>query len=293
MQEIKTCPICSSKTWESVFEVTDHAISKESFQLKKCWECELVVTSPQPEADKLSRFYQSDNYISHSGKSNNIINSVYLQARKISLGWKQNIIANQQSIGSILDVGCGTGEFLQRMKSSGWQVSGIEPIDTARKKAAQILNQTIHESLENTIGEFDVITLWHVLEHLPNLNESMEKIHKLLKPKGSLIIAVPNHNSQDAKTYKKFWAAYDTPRHLWHFNKSAMSRLLQNHKFIQEKILPMKLDSYYVSLLSEKYKHNGQMGLEGTVNAILNGLLSNLKAKKSGEYSSLIYVATK
>lgn len=252
-----------------------------------------MVTSPQPEADKLSRYYQSDKYISHSGKSNNLINSIYLLARKISLRWKQNLISNQKDKGSILDVGCGTGEFLNKMKSSGWKVSGIEPIETPRKKAEQILNQSINESLENTTGEFDIITLWHVLEHLPKLNESIQKVHKLLKPDGLLIIAVPNYNSQDAKTYKQFWAAYDTPRHLWHFNKGSMSRLLEKYNFILEKILPMKLDSYYVSLLSEKYKLNGQIGLEGLVNALINGLSSNHKAKKSGEYSSLIYIAKK
>jgi 2-polyprenyl-3-methyl-5-hydroxy-6-metoxy-1,4-benzoquinol methylase len=291
MLNILECPICQSKNWKPFFEVTDHSISKEKFPLIKCEGCGLVITSPRPDDDKLGHYYQSDDYISHSGKSNNSINKIYLQARKISLRWKLNIIQHQKPSGKLLDIGCGTGEFLDTMKTAGWEISGVEPSATARNKAEQLLNQSINENLETAIGPFDIITLWHVLEHLPDLNGSLEKISKLLKSDGKLLIAVPNHSSHDGKKYEAYWAGYDVPRHLWHFNKEAMAMLLLKHGFTLQKTLPMKLDSYYVSLLSEKYKGGHAFG--NLVKGFFSGLSSNRKAKTTGEYSSLIYIAGK
>lgn len=291
MIKISECPICQSKNWQPVFEVTDHSISKEKFTLIKCEGCALVVTSPRPDDDKLGRYYQSEDYISHSGKSNNLVNKIYLQARKISLRWKLDIVRQEQPLGKLLDIGCGTGEFLSTMKTEGWEVSGVEPSTTAKAKAEQLLNQTISENIENVDGPFDIITLWHVLEHLADLNGSLEKIGTLLKTDGMLLIAVPNHFSHDGKKYGAFWAGLDVPRHLWHFNQKAMAMLLLKHGFTLQKTLPMKLDSYYVSLLSEKYKGGSSVG--NLVNGFLSGFSSNQKAKTTGEYSSLIYIAGK
>ena len=291
MLNMLECPICQSKNWNPFFEVTDHSISKEKFQLKKCEGCGLVVTSPRPDDDKLSVYYQSDDYISHSGKSNSLLNKTYLTARKFSLRWKLSIIQNIKPNGKLLDVGCGTGEFLQTIKEAGWEVSGVEPSPNARAKAEKILAQSIHENIETTIGPFEIITLWHVLEHLPDLNASLEKINNLLKSDGKLLIAVPNHSAHDGKKYGAHWAGYDVPRHLWHFNQKAMATLLHKHGFNLEKILPMKLDSFYVSLLSEKYRGSGTIG--NLVNGFLSGWSSNQKAKTTGEYSSLIYIAGK
>lgn len=291
MLNMLECPICQSKNWKPFFEVTDHSISKEKFRLKKCEGCGLVVTSPRPDDDKLSVYYQSDDYISHSGKSNSLLNKIYLTARKFSLRWKLGIIQNIKPNGKLLDVGCGTGEFLQTIKEAGWETSGIEPSTNARAKAEKILAQSIHENIETANGQFDIITLWHVLEHLPNLNASLEKISALLKSDGKILIAVPNHSSHDGIKYGTYWASYDIPRHLWHFNQKAMATLLLKHGFRVEKILPMKLDSYYVSLLSEKYRGGRTIGI--FVNGLLSGWSSNHKAKITGEYSSLIYIAGK
>jgi len=258
----------------------------------ECVVCGLVATYPRPVNEKLSLYYQSDDYISHSGRSNNLINSLYIQARKVSLNWKIQLVKSLTEKGNLLDVGCGTGEFLHAMKNNGWAVEGVEPNKTARQKAESLIGQPVSESIENsTSAAFDVITLWHVLEHLPDLNESLKKISNLLKPTGTLIIAVPNHNSDDAKQYREYWAGYDVPRHLWHFGKKEMVLFLQNHGFRLFKIKPMKLDAYYVSLLSEKYKHTGKTTLMTLIKGFWNGLLSNRQAKKTGEYSSLIYIA--
>lgn len=249
----------------------------------------MVITSPRPDDDKLSRYYQSDDYISHSGQSNNIVNRIYLQARKYSLRWKLRLANSLKTSKTICDIGCGTGEFLRTMKQAGWAVSGVEPNPSARQKAEQNISQPVYESLQQATNQFDLISLWHVLEHLPELNESLTKIIQLLKPEGRLLIAVPNHSSPDANHYQEYWAGYDVPRHLWHFNQKAMVLFLQKHGFTLEKTIPMKLDAFYVSMLSEKYM--GNPGISGLIKGFLNGFSSNQTAKKTGEYSSLIYIA--
>ena len=292
MQEVSICPVCQSTEWQYMFRVIDHSISKEEFGLKRCLHCSMLVTSPRPDNNKLSCYYQSDNYVSHSGLSNSLENLIYLQARKFSLKWKLGIIKKLKPHGSILDVGCGTGQFLKTMQGSLWTVSGVEPNDQARKKAEQLLHLLIFNNIEQLTESYDLITLWHVLEHLPNLNRSLQKINALLKSDGRLLIAVPNHSSGDAHLYQEYWAGFDAPRHLWHFNKKSMVLFLQKHGFLVKKIIPMKLDAYYVSLLSEKYKQAGNR-LGGLLKGFMNGLSSNIQAAKTGEYSSLIYIANK
>lgn len=293
MREIKLCPICQSSEWYTSLKVIDHFISKETFQLIGCKHCTFVATSPQPNEEILPTYYQSENYISHSNQATNLINFIYLIARSISLRWKQRLIKNLKPVVSLLDIGCGTGSFLQIIKEHGGQVSGVEPNDEARKKAEGQLNQIIFNSLDKVEGCFNMITLWHVLEHLPDLNKSIEKINALLSEDGYLLIAVPNHASEDSKKYGSYWAGYDVPRHLWHFNQKSMALLLQKHGLKLEKKIPLKLDAFYVSMLSEKYKNQGKNGVMSLLKGLINGLSSNIHARKSGEYSSLIYIARK
>jgi 2-polyprenyl-3-methyl-5-hydroxy-6-metoxy-1,4-benzoquinol methylase len=293
MIEIAICPACGSAKWEAIFPVKDYSISGEEFQLKKCSTCSIVVTSPRPEDDKLGAYYESDDYISHSGTSSGIVNLIYLQARKFSLQWKLNLIENLKPKGKLLDVGCGTGEFLKTAQQNAWNISGVEPNDLARERAEKLLNIKLTKSIIQSIDNQDIITLWHVLEHLPDLNTSLERINSILSKDGKLLIAVPNHSSLDALEYQKYWAAYDVPRHLWHFNRKSMALLLQKHGMKIERVVPMKLDSYYVSLLSEKYIAGGKSTLTSLLKGFLSGLRSNLGGRKTGEYSSLIYIASK
>jgi 2-polyprenyl-3-methyl-5-hydroxy-6-metoxy-1,4-benzoquinol methylase len=271
-------------------KVKDHSVSGEEFQLIQNKTYGFLETSPQPEAKQLSDYYKTEDYISHTDSKRNLFEKVYHLVRSISLKKKLKLINSFQSLEkNLLDVGCGTGDFLQVAQQNNWNISGIEPNEQARQIANRKTNNSVFNI--NDLGKFknhsfDVITLWHVLEHLPNLEQQVLTLKTLLKENGTLIVAVPNHKSNDAKHYKNFWAAYDVPRHLWHFNQDSISKLfaLQNMQVVKTK--PMKFDAYYVSLLSEKYK-SGSMNL---FKAFWIGLRSNMKAKRSGEYSSLIYI---
>nr|WP_262904479.1 class I SAM-dependent methyltransferase [Tamlana laminarinivorans] len=250
-------------------------------------------THPQPSKEKLPEYYKSEDYISHTDAKRNFFEKVYHLVRVYALNKKLSLINNYVSTDkNLLDVGCGTGDFLSVAIKNGWQVSGVEPNQQARDIANKKTNNAVFnvEKLkEFQEASFNVITLWHVLEHLPNIEEHIELFKKLLKPNGVLIIAVPNYKSYDAKHYKSFWAAYDVPRHLWHFNKSSIKNLMESYGFNLNQIKPMWFDAFYVSLLSEKYK----TGKINFIKGFFIGLVSNVKALASKETSSLIYVVKK
>jgi len=267
--------------------VKDNSVSKEIFELLYDENLDMLVTSPQPDAANLSRYYESEDYISHTDGKRSLFEKAYHFIKNIALKNKLSLINNlQDKKGALLDIGAGTGDFLSVAKNNGWNAVGIEPSEKARS----IANQKGVELKLNTSdfenNSFDIITMWHVLEHVPNLEGQIKELKRLLKPNGSIIIAVPNFKSYDANHYKEFWAAYDVPRHLWHFSKTAIRKLFQKENIELVKILPMKFDSFYVSLLSEKYK-TGKMNF---IKAFFVGLKSNWKAKQNFEYSSRIYV---
>lgn len=267
--------------------VKDNSVSKEIFELLYDENLDMLVTSPQPDAANLSRYYESEDYISHTDGKRSLFEKAYHFIKNIALKNKVSLINNlQDKKGALLDIGAGTGDFLSVAKNNGWNAVGIEPSEKARF----IANQKGIELKLNTSdfenNSFDIITMWHVLEHVPNLEDQIKELKRLLKPNGSIIIAVPNFKSYDANHYKEFWAAYDVPRHLWHFSKTAIRKLFQKENIELVKILPMKFDSFYVSLLSEKYK-TGKMNF---IKAFFVGLKSNWKAKRNFEYSSHIYV---
>ena len=275
---------------KTYLKVKDHSVSGEVFHLIRNKTYGYLETVPRPASDKLSEYYKSDDYISHTDTKRNTFEKVYHLVRHIALNKKLRLI-NSYAVQSknLLDVGCGTGDFLQVAQQNNWNVSGIEPNEKARGIANKKTNNLVFDSdqlLKFDTASFDVITLWHVLEHLPDLEMHISQFQKFLKPNGTLIIAVPNYKSYDAKYYEAFWAAYDVPRHLWHFNKASVSKLVSKFKMAVVKIKPLWFDAFYVSMLSEKYKTGTMKPLKG----FYIGLLSNLKAVITKEASSLIYI---
>lgn len=268
----------------------DHSVSGEEFQLIYNEELDMLETYPQPKAEKLSDYYKSEDYISHTDTKRNLLEFVYHAARQMALKRKLKLINSFQSESkNLLDIGCGTGDFLATALNSGWEITGIEPDEKARIIANSKTNNAVFktEELEKLRpNSFDVITLWHVLEHLPNLEKQMLQLKTLLKRNGTLVIAVPNYKSYDAQYYKNFWAAYDVPRHLWHFSRTSISELFRKEHMLLVNTLPMIFDAYYVSLLSEKYKS----GYMNPIKAFWVAWHSNNKARRSKEYSSHIYI---
>ncbi|MCP4053555.1 MAG: class I SAM-dependent methyltransferase [Mesoflavibacter sp.] len=270
--------------------IKDHSVSGEMFQLKKNEKYGFLETFPQPKTNQLSEYYKTEDYISHTDAKRNWFEKAYHLVRRFSLKQKLKLINGfKTETKTLLDVGCGTGDFLKTAKENNWTVSGIEPNADARSIANQKTENAVFdiEQLNNfESNSFDVITLWHVLEHLPDLEYQISILKKLLKPKGRLVVAVPNYKSFDANYYNQFWAAYDVPRHLWHFDQNSISKLFASIDMEIEQLKPMLFDAFYVSLLSEQYKS----GRKNIFKGFYNGLRSNLNASRTREYSSLIYV---
>lgn len=266
----------------------DYSFSHQEFELLFDESKEMLVTHPIPE--NLDEFYQGDNYISHTDSKKSIVDSLYHRIKVKNIKKKIQLIENQKvKSKKLLDIGAGTGDFLSFAKTRGFTVEGVEPSDKARQKAdgkGVELKKELKEVLDSS---YDVITLWHVLEHLPNLTDQIKTISNLLNENGILVVAVPNFRSWDANHYGRFWAGYDVPRHLWHFSKKSIHKLFKEENMKIRTIKPMWFDAFYVSLLSEKYKGN-RLPL---FSAFFKGLWSNLHAMFTKEYSSLIYILEK
>ena len=269
-------------------KIKDFAVTGERFQLVYDESMDLWRTSPQPE--DLAPYYDSDRYISHTDSNKSLVDKLYQQAKKISLRRKLRLIgkcANGKK--TLLDVGAGTGDFLLEARQQGWKAEGVEPSEVARRRA-EAKGMVLLPDLKNSNGEkFQIITLWHVLEHMRDIETQIKLLASLLESKGTLIVAVPNFKSYDARIYDGYWAAYDVPRHLWHFSRDAITSLFARHKIKLIDTRPMIFDAFYVSLLSEKYK----TGKNNFIQAMINGLVSNIRAWRSKEYSSIIYILQK
>lgn len=294
---LTSCPVCGNTELEKSFDAVDHFATKETFPVYDCNACGFRFTNDFPSEDSIGRYYDSPDYISHSDSDKGVVNRLYHYFRKYMLKEKVDLIAahTENKSGRLLDIGCGTGYFLQAAKERGWHVRGIEKNATARESAVARTGAVIED--ENGLwnleeGTFDVVTLWHVLEHIEKLNETLEKLQNILKPDGFAMIALPNHHAYDAQFYKTFWAAYDVPRHLWHFSSLVVEKLLKKHGLEIIETRPMPLDAFYISMLSEKYMGSSVLLHYGR--AFLVGLAGYFRSLRHVERSSsLIYIVKK
>jgi len=272
------CPVCGSTGINPLLTVKDHSVSREEFVIWQCSNCRLRFTQDVPDEESIGRYYQSTDYISHSNTSKGLVNQLYQKVRNYTLDQKAALIIGETvKRGKILDLGAGIGAFLNTMKEKGWETTGIEPNEGAREQAKNLFNIDLKEtgSLQQLPEKsFDAITLWHVLEHVHQLHDYVERLKSLLKPNGKIFIAVPNYESLDSSIYKLYWAAYDVPRHLYHFTPEAINVLMEKHGMKVTAKKPMWFDSFYISLLSSKYKN----GKTKWVGAGMSGLRSNFNA---------------
>ncbi|MFZ4522331.1 MAG: class I SAM-dependent methyltransferase [Bacteroidales bacterium] len=292
-EKMVQCPVCNSADFKLFMEIEDYFLTKEEFSVQECVGCGFKFVNPRPDSAEIGRYYQSEEYISHDAGKPTLFSRIYKLARVFSIKNKYNLVSRYVKKGRILDIGCGTGEFLNYCQAKGFNTSGVEPSEKAGQYAREVNGIKIVTNLtmiNSGSGLFDCITMWHVLEHVHELNNTLELVKELLHSNGVFIVAVPNCTSWDAEEYGKFWAAYDVPRHLYHFSEVTMKRLVTKHGFECREVLPQKLDAFYVSMLSEKYRR----GRSGYLKPAILGFWSNFKAKTAGRgYSSQIFVLTR
>ena len=293
---IDKCPLCGGEQFEKVMTCTDHYASGESFEVHRCVHCHFLFTQNVPSETEIGRYYQSPDYISHTDTTKGLMNKVYHWVRNYMLDKKAALVKRVSLLpntGKLLDIGTGTGYFSHAMQQRGWEVSAIEKSPQARQFAKDHFGLLVdsEDKLSSYPAEsFHVITLWHVMEHLEHLNETWERLKVMLKKEGTLIVAVPNYTSYDAQHYGAWWAAYDVPRHLWHFSPDTMKQFADKHGFECKEILPMPFDAFYVSMLTEKYRGKRFSFFRGCI----TGLKALLSARANNERSSsLIYVFRK
>lgn len=282
------CPFCESEKTRSYLKLKDYFLSQEDFEIFECEDCKLHFTTPRPDKSIIGNYYKSEDYLSHNEHKKGLVPWIYNQVKKVNIRNKYKIACKGFTNAKLLDFGCGVGDFLHYAQQKGCEIMGCDMSEDARKFSSEKLGKTVvtpEEIFTLPHSTFDVITMWHVLEHIDNLSFQAEQLQRLLKENGRLLIAVPNYKSYDAQYYKDKWAAYDVPRHLNHFHKESLQNVFKG-KFELEKIYPMKWDAFYISMMSENYIGKGNSFIKG----ILTGLKSNCKARKTGDYSSLIYV---
>jgi 2-polyprenyl-3-methyl-5-hydroxy-6-metoxy-1,4-benzoquinol methylase len=286
------CPVCGKTFEEPDIRCKDYRVTGEIFDIRVCPGCSFGMTFPQPSPAEIGKYYQTPDYVSHSETRQGIVNKLYHIVRKKNTGNKLKLLGRYtENKTELLDIGCGTGYFLSVCKRDGWFVEGVEVDSGARSIAETRIGRPVYSSIDEAIAsgkQFGVITLWHVFEHLHDVNGSFEKLLRLLKPSGLLIIALPNPASPDAVYYREYWAAYDVPRHLSHFSPASIEKLVEKHSGWIHAIEPMKFDSYYVSMMSEELKGRGKIG--ALLRGFRRGYRSNRIARKCGNYSSLIYI---
>ena len=285
---MNTCPWCSKTTDHAYLTVNDEFLSKEEFVIMKCDACGLLFTTPRPSSETIGKYYQSDEYYSHQQNKKGFVPRVYEAVKARNLRYKADLALKGLSTGRLLDIGCGVGDFLVQAKALRWDVAGIEPSPQAKNIAQErlgFLPLDPNEISSLADHSFDVITLWHVLEHVDDLKTQISELDRLLKPEGRLVIALPNFQSFDCQHYNNKWAAWDVPRHLNHFHPDVIRSIVTSFPFKSIDTQKLKWDAYYISYLSEKYLRHALPLLRGA----WWGLISNAKASRSGMYSSLVY----
>ena len=292
---IDTCPLCGGQQLEHTLTCTDHYASGEKFEVVRCAHCGFLMTQNAPIEAKMGKYYEAPDYISHSDTQKGMMNRVYHWVRQFMLSRKAALVrkVSNMSVGTLLDYGTGTGYFAHAMMQKQWHVKAIEKSPQARAFAKERFKLDVEPETALPLYQpktFDVVTLWHVLEHVEHLNEMWETLHKILKDRGVLIVAVPNPDSYDARKYGEWWAAYDVPRHLWHFSPSVMQKFGAKHGFVMEERLPMPFDAFYVSMLTEKYKGSKFSFIKGLWTGTCAWFSALGKKERS---SSMIYVFRK
>ena len=291
---INRCPVCGHSSFKHFLNVPDWLVSKEVFELQQCEQCQFVFTANAPLEKDAGPYYNSEEYVEHSDTSSGLIYSVYHVARRAMLHYKYIKIKRLHAGKKLLDVGSGSGYFLNFMKKKGYNVTGVEISKKAValcKKNFGIKAHSPSEFLEEKLDtDYDIISLWHVFEHVYSYDAYFELFSKSLNNNGYLILALPNCDSQDARMNKSYWGAYDTPRHIWHFTSKTIELFAMGRGFKMIKKHRMPLDPFFNVMVSDSYKDKFTFLPLTLLKGLYSYIISLLNIEKS---SSIIYIFQK
>jgi 2-polyprenyl-3-methyl-5-hydroxy-6-metoxy-1,4-benzoquinol methylase len=295
MVTVNNCLVCGSDNIAFRLVCSDHLTGGGNFDIYTCKNCGFFFTHNPPSVEILEKYYDAEEYISHSDTKKGFTNILFHITRNLMFYRKRRIIAKTTGLndGNLLDIGCGTGYFAAFMKKSGWNVTGTEVNKNARIFAREKFNLEVIDEADLTKfdhNHFDCITMWHVFEHLQDPVNYTSVILRLLKPGGVCVAAMPNCDSYDAQYYSQFWAAWDVPRHLWHFTSETFRRFSEKAGLKFSGTLTLPLDVFYISILSEKYKGSKLSFISGILKSLWFSILVLFNKHKT---SSLIYILRK
>jgi len=270
------CYICKTSNYKPYVTIKD-ILNINSFTIAQC-DCGFCFVNPRPSEKELKKYYHTDDYLPHS-KGKGVLFLLYRIVQKISFYNKFLLLRNLKEKITHLDYGGGDGRFSNYVNSKENATSSF--YDPYYKNS---LNADFKKK------EYNIITLWHVLEHAYDLDILFENIEKSLENRGKLVVAVPNFDSLERNIYKENWAAYDLPRHLYHFNNISLEKLLRSkgYKIIDKK--RMLFDTFYISILSSMKISNISV-----IKSLFVALFISIKVIIKGpEFSSsLLYVCEK
>ena len=264
-------------------ETKDYLVTHESFFVEEK-EKGISFTHPVIADEEIDKYYNTTAYLSHS--SNKTLISFFFDLfSNIMVKKKTSFMLGLGGVSAYLDYGCGIGKLISSMNKKGVASYGY---DTSSLAISVCNNKSLNASsnLDDLPNKYDLISFWHSLEHVSDYTKVLKKTKKMLSKNGTMVVALPNYDSFDAKFYSKFWAAYDTPRHRVHFTKKGFIKAASQLGFEVVKTKPLFLDSFYISMMSEKYKQSLFYFLKG----LFIGALSNLFFFFTKQASSHTYV---
>jgi SAM-dependent methyltransferase len=291
-QEVPDCIVCGSGQRHPHLRAPNRFNVGEVFPLVQCSQCGFVYLSPRPSQESIGSHYEDEGYHPHQAEAAGVVDRIYRISRDWNLRYKRWMVESHHRKGALLDFGCGTGEFLAEMRANGWQVTGVEPAAQARA-VAEGLGVRASADLEGCDGPYDVITLWHVLEHVHEAAGQFRRLCELLTPGGILVMALPNIGSVDSRAYGANWVALDAPRHLFHFRPQDVRRFAVARGLTPAGGGVLPLDTPYNVLLSEQLAGQVVRGtrLFGLFRAIRVALAASIRgAIDRSRSSSPVYV---
>ena len=233
--EAASCNLCGSDRFEPHLVRGDlNLYLPGEFQLVRCNNCELIYQNPRPLAADLMTMYPQE-YDQYQDATKREHSRILQLDRLYGLRKRSKAVMRHIERGRLLDVGCATGEFLNAIRDKGWEVVGVEPSPLASRWARENLDLDVKTGTLETVAlpdeSFDVVTMWNVIEHVPDPHAVLSKAYRLLRSNGLLVLTTPNFDSVDVKIFGRYWIGYELPRHFYVFSRRTLLEVVEKAGF--------------------------------------------------------------